>query len=86
MTPVEIRGTIYRSIAAAARAQNVNESTASKHLDAGTPHLIGLTAPTPKCPCSFNGIDYPSLAAAAYGEGVTVEAIRQRIKRQCRTT
>ncbi len=79
MTPVLIRGITYRSIADAARALGVHYTTVVKHLDAGTPDLIGLQRPTGPRPCEFDGIKYPSLKAASVALGITVEAIRQRL-------
>lgn len=79
MTPVCIRGTVYRSIAAAAIGERVNPKTVHKHLDAGTPHLIGLANRTAPRPCELDGIAYPSLTAAAMARGVSLQAVSQRV-------
>ncbi len=81
MTPVRIRGVTYRSITDAAKAQGVHERTVYFHLDAGTPDLIGKQMQTKRRPCTIEGVDYPSLRAAARALGVSVEAIRQRANR-----
>ena len=79
MTPVRIRGTVYRSITAAAAAQGVNPRTVYKHLDAGTPDSIGLARnPGPRS-CVQDGIEYPSLAAAAAALGITRQSIHKRV-------
>ena len=82
MTPVRIRGTIYRSITAAAIGEGVNPSTVRKHLNAGTPHLIGLQTRTEAKPFDDHGVAYPSQAAAALALGVSFQRVSQRAKRQ----
>lgn len=81
MTPVEVRGVIFRSVAECARRMGVNEATIHKHLEAGTPHLIGLLQVTPPRQCELDGVEYPSLAAAAVVAGTSREAVRQRVNR-----
>lgn len=82
MTPVLIRGVHYRSIALAARALNVHERTIYKHLDAGTPDLIGSLRATEPRRCMLDGVEYPSLRAAALAAGISREAVRQRVNRE----
>lgn len=81
MTPVRIRGITYNSIAIASQALAVNPRTIHKHLDAGTPDLIGVNTSTPPRTCTIAGVDYPSLTAAARALGRSVEAMRQRANR-----
>jgi len=82
MTPVSTHGTIYRSIAATAIGEGVNPKTVHKHLDAGTPELIGVNRRTEANPCEFHGVTYPSQAAAALSLGISEQAVSQRVKRQ----
>lgn len=82
MQPINIRGKLYPSVVATARALGVSERNIYKHLDLGTPHLIGLNKKTGPKPCEIDGVQYPSLTAAAAARGVSVEAIRQRVNRQ----
>ena len=82
MTPVSVRGTIYRSIAACAIGEGVDPSTVHKHLDAGTPELIGLQQRTKAMPFDDRGVTYPSQAAAALALGVSFQRVSQRAKGQ----
>ena len=81
MMPVDVRGEIFRSIAECSRRMGVSEATIYKHLDAGTPHLIGLLQATPPRRCELDGVEYPSLRAASRATGISVEAVRQRVNR-----
>ena len=78
MTPTDVRGIIYRSIAETALDQGVNQRTIYKHLNAGTMNMVGVQQRTPPRPCEFDGIHYPSLKAASVALGITVEGVRQR--------
>lgn len=82
MTPVDVRGTIYRSITAAAIGEGVHPRTVHKHLDAGTPHLIGVQPQTNRRACEFDGIAYPSFAAAAKATGRHIQSISRQVNRQ----
>lgn len=82
MTPVEVSGVIFRSVAECSRRMGVNEATIHKHLNAGTPHLIGLLQVTPPRQCVLDGVEYPSLRAAALAAGISREAVRQRVNRE----
>lgn len=79
MTPVKIRGVLYRSVAEAARQLGLNQKTIYAALDNGTLDKCGVSW-KPR-PCTFDGVEYPSLAAAARSFGVSLEAVRQRVNR-----
>ena len=81
MTPVRVRGVTYPSAASAARALGLHVNTVHKHLDAGTPDLIGMGVLSPSRPCVINGVSYPSLRAAGRALGVSATAITKRVKR-----
>ena len=81
MTPVRIRGKTYRSVAAAARALNVGRGKIERNLDSGTPDAVAPCKTQMKRPCIIDGAYYPSLTSAAKDMGVSVEAVRQRVKR-----
>lgn len=82
MTPVDVRGTIYRSITAAAIGEGVSITTVQKHLDRGTPELIGIKPQTKRKALLLDGKYYPSQVAAAAALGVSHQAISNRVKSQ----
>lgn len=68
--PVKIRGVVYESQAAAARALGVSDATVSQALDRGTPDLIGTykagnNRGHSHKPVTIDGITYESQAEAA---------------------
>ena len=81
--PVCIRGTIYISQAAAARALGVSPSAISIALDEGRIDTVGLRLKSgghPGRPCWSRGKRYPSRTAAAKACGVSVAAVSKAIK------
>ena len=81
MNPVSIRGTTYRSTAAAARALKVGVRKIEKNLDRGTPDKIAPCQTHMKKPCMVDGVYYSSMSDASRAIGISVEAVRQRVKR-----
>ena len=81
MNPVSIRGTTYRSTAAAARALKVGVRKIENNLDRGTPDKIAPCQTHMKKPCMVDGVYYSSMGDASRALGVSVEAVRQRVKR-----
>ena len=76
-----IRGVRYPTSAEAARRLGVDVRTVYKHLELGTPDMIGLNHKTMPKPCVIDGVSYPSITAAAKAVGRSIEAIRQRVCR-----
>lgn len=72
--PCRIRGTVYPSQAAAARALGVHPQTICQALQRGTEDRIGLCKAQgtsgPHRPIMMNGTTWPSISAAARGIGV----------------
>ncbi len=76
--PVRIRGVIYPSQAAAARALSLNPLTIANALDAGRVDEVGLgirRGGHPGKPCIYRGKAYPSRKAAALACGVSIAAV-----------
>lgn len=81
-TPTLIRGQLYPSQSAAARALGVHPSTVCNALERGTADKIGLAQKgRPGEPCYLNGRLWPSRAAAARALGVSTSAISQALRR-----
>lgn len=88
MNAVIIRGTLYPSQAAAARAMGVHPVTIMKALDEGRIDLIGvvrLGGQRPK-PCVYRGKEYPSRKAAAEACGVRIQAVSMAVLRAGKRT
>jgi hypothetical protein len=81
VNPVSIRGTTYRSTAAAARALKVGVRKIENNLDRGTPDKIAPCQTHMKKPCMVDGVYYSSMSDASRAIGISVEAVRQRVKR-----
>lgn len=64
-TPVEIRGVLYISISAAARALGVDHSTICCALDRGRIETVGTGKHVKGLPVIVNGVEYASCAEAA---------------------
>lgn len=79
MNPVRIGQHVLPSQAAAARIAGVSAWTVAWHLSRGTIDRAG-TGYRPR-QCEWDGITYPSIAAAARAAGISREAMRQRIER-----
>jgi hypothetical protein len=76
--PVRIRGTVYPSVAAAARAVGVNRVTIDRALDEGWIDDVGILRRKgghPGTPCLYRGRHYPSVTAAAMACGVSKAAV-----------
>jgi hypothetical protein len=76
--PVRIRGTVYPSMIAAARAMNVHCKTISRALDEGWIDDVGIVRRKgghPGTPCVYRGRRYPSVTAAAQACGVSKSAV-----------
>jgi hypothetical protein len=67
--PVPVRGDVYPSRAAVARAFNVSRAAVSNAIRRGTLDRLGATDYRGK-PCTVDGVSYPS--RAAYGRAVGV--------------
>lgn len=79
MNPVRVGAHVVVSQAAAARILGVSAWTVAYHLERGTIDRAG-TGSRPS-QCEWDGITYPSIAAAARAAGISREAMRQRIER-----
>ena len=80
--PVRVRGVVYPSQRAAARALGVSEKTVRTALDAGRADMIGITGNgRPGKPCTYRGVEYPSLTAAAIACGVSDKTVANDIRR-----
>lgn len=76
--PVRIRGTVYPSMVAAARAMNVCSMTIARALDEGWIDDVGILRRKgghPGTPCVYRGASYPSVTAAAQACGVSKAAV-----------
>ena len=71
--PTRIRGTLYPSQTAAARALGVNHATVHSALERGTEDKIGTSRRGR--PCYINGKRWPSQSAAARAIGVRTASI-----------
>lgn len=84
--PVRIRGTVYPSKRAAARALGVSTATIENALDGGWIDEVGLGRRKggggPKKACVFRGNRYPSMTAAAQACGVSVSAVSMANRRR----
>lgn len=77
-----IRGEVYPSIRAAARALGVTHSTVLKAYHAGRLDGVGLGESYPRAmPVRIRGVVYPSVTAAAAALGVGPSAISQALAR-----
>lgn len=86
--PTLIRGVLYPSMSAAARALGVVTCTVSQAMDDGWLDRVGLgrprgvsSRPDLRKPCWFRGKRYPSRTAAALAHGVTVAAVSLSVSR-----
>lgn len=78
--PTLIRGQLYPSQTAAARALGVHISTINMALQRGTEALVGLgRRGCPGSPCYMNGKRWPSQRAAARALGVRPAAISRAL-------
>lgn len=79
--PTLIRGTVYPSQAAAARAIGVHHATVHQALERGKPDGIGAgLIGRPGIPCYINGKSWPSRAAAARAIGVRPASIGKALE------
>ena len=77
--PTMIRGQLYPSLTAAARALGVHLSTVHQALERGTQDQIGQCRGRPGSPCYINGRRWPSQAAAARALGVRPATISRAL-------
>lgn len=78
--PTLIRGTLYPSMTAAARALNVKVATIFQAAERGTLDRVGLVQPGgPRKPCYINGQVWPSRTAAAKAIGVRRASISKAL-------
>ena len=75
--PTLIRGVLYPSIAAAARAHKVDPSVVWKAMENGKLSTVGRGKNARK-PIIVDGIAYPSINAAARGSGIPFENLRRK--------
>jgi hypothetical protein len=83
--PVRIRGAIYPSIRAAARAVGVHPCTVSRALDEGRVDDLGVVTRKgghPGTPCWYRGNRYPSVTVAAVAWGVSKAAVSAANRRR----
>jgi hypothetical protein len=76
--PVRIRGVVYVSMSAAARAMNVHCKTINRALDEGRVDDVGVVRRKgghPGTPCLYRGRRYPSVTEAAKACGVSKSAV-----------
>lgn len=76
--PVIVRGVLYHSQRAAAKALGVSDAALRRALDAGRVDDIGLSVNKggrPGKPCFYRGKRYPSMSAAALACGVSRAAV-----------
>lgn len=76
--PVRIRGVVYPSVIAAARAMGVGRKTVERALDGGWIDEIGIIrrkGGQPCKSCTYRGKTYPSITAAAQANGVSKSAV-----------
>jgi hypothetical protein len=81
--PVRIRGVLYPSQRAAARALGVTEKTIRNALDAGRIDDTGLgvrRGGRPGKPCTFLGKRYASMHEAARATGYSVATVSKAVK------
>lgn len=79
---IEIRGVVYPTAQAAARALGVQAQTVRKAAQRGTLDSVGLGLSHPRpMPVRIRGRVYPSARAAAAALGVSQGAIRQALAR-----
>lgn len=82
-SPTLIRGVLYPSQSAAARALGVSQSTINQALERGTQDHVGQgrrwRSGAPLRPCYINGHRWPSRTAAANALGVSRAAISHAI-------
>lgn len=76
--PVIIRGTLYPSQSAAARALGVAQAVVFRALDRGTADNVGLGRSKP---VTIDGTEYPSVTAAAAALGRAKSTISKRLRR-----
>lgn len=85
--PTLIRGQLYPSQTAAARALNVAPSGINRAIEMGLTDTVGLCKMglrkmgAPGKPCYLNGRRWPSRAEAARALGVTTSAVSQALRR-----
>jgi hypothetical protein len=88
MNPTRIRGVLYPSQAAAARALGIKPNTVARALNRGTEEFAGLGRRWPSDfgqkpkPCEIDGVQYPSQKAAATALGLTPSCICMRLRRK----
>lgn len=80
--PTDIRGTVYPSMTAAAKALGVCVSVVQKAIDNGTTATVGLykTQGRPRAN-TYLGVSYPSIAAASAATGHSKSKIYRRLKK-----
>lgn len=83
--PVRIRGVVYPSMAAAARAFGLSITPIQSALDSGRIDEIGIVfrkGGRPRAPCLYRGKAYPSVTDAARSCGVSKSAVSKANKRR----
>jgi hypothetical protein len=87
--PVPIRGITYPSVAAAAKAFDTSTSWIYRMMAKGRLDDVGIEPKNPACALAriavnINGVDYPSMTAAAEARGVTVSALSHAMARKAK--
>ena len=82
---IEYAGKRYRTVATLAAAYHLSEFCCWYRMKHGLP----LEAPPDRCahsrkPCTWEGVDYPSVSAAARACGITATAMTERLMRRDR--
>lgn len=80
MRQTTARGITYDSRAEASRALGIHISTLEYHIDRGTVDRAGLRRKTRAC--DIDGVEYPTLTAAAQATGRTVTSIWRQVERE----
>lgn len=76
---VLIRGTLYPSQSAAAKALGVTQATVCKALDDGDPDRVGRRGRLIQ-PVIYKGVRYPSIGQAAKAHGIYASTLNSRWK------
>lgn len=79
--PVDIRGVIYESFAAAGRAFGVNGETVQKAANNGRLDFVGL-GKNKRQTVEIDGQEYSSITKASRATGVPFETLRRRVHRE----
>lgn len=83
MNITRVRGFVFRSAMSACRVIGIHPTTMQYHLNRGSVDRAGLRRK--KRPCEIDGVDYPTLTAAAQATGRHVSSIWRQVEREARS-